>query len=178
VASTPLECIWPDESVLLVSIAVPLLVVAVAVPLFGRVPTFLLQSTGLDSPRLYLRFVVLSVVLGAVMLAVFHLVSAVSNDEHRGLAAMVGVLLLVVFGFDIASVIGLSVGGGATSTALAVLSPNGAYRTLVLELVVAPVTDPTSSPHVDIAASIGVLFAWTLFSLGPTGLLVWNRVDT
>ncbi|MFB6102488.1 MAG: ABC transporter permease [Haloplanus sp.] len=163
---------------LLVSIVVPLSVVAVAVPLFGRAPTFLPQSTGLDSPILYLRFVVLTAVLGAVTLAIFHLVSAVARDERRGLVAVLVALLILVFGFDAASVVGLGFDGGAASATLALLSPNGAYRTLVLSLAVAPVTDSASASRVDIAVGTLVLLTWTVLSLVLTGRFVWNSADT
>ncbi|MDS0296629.1 ABC transporter permease [Halogeometricum luteum] len=162
---------------LLASIVLPLVVLVFAVPLFGRAATFLPQSTGLDSPVLYLRFVVLTAVLGAVTLAVFHLISAVARDARRGIVATLVAFLVVVFGFDIAAVVGLGVGGGEASAALALLSPNGAYRNLVLSLTVAPVTASANVSLVETFMSTFVLLAWTLLSLTATAFFVWSSVD-
>lgn len=165
---------------LLLSVAVPLGVLVVAVPLFGRAETFLPQSTGLDSPVLYLRFVVLTSVLGAVTLAVFLLVSAVSKDARRGFVAMLLALVTVVFGFDVAAVVGLGLGlgGGQMGAALALLSPNGAYRTLVLSLTVAPVSASTGAPFLDVVLSVLVLFLWGFLSLAAAGFFLWDPVET
>lgn len=163
-------------SALLVAAAVPLTAVAVAVPLFGAADTFLPQSTGLDSPVLYLRFVSLTAAFGATVLAVFHLVSAVSTAGRRAAVAALLAFLTLVFGFDAAAVVGLDLGGGAAAAAFALLSPNGAYRELVLSLVVAPVTgDPVALA--DVVASAFVLVAWLVVSLSVTGLVVWTPVD-
>lgn len=162
---------------LIVSVVLPLLVLVFAVPLFGRAATFLPQSTGLDSPVLYLRFVVLTAVFGAVTLAVFHLVSAVARDARRGLVTTLVALLTVIFGFDVAAVVGLGFGGDAASAMLALLSPNGAYRTLVLSLTVAPVTASADASFNDVVVSTLVLIAWALLSLFSTGLLVWTPLS-
>lgn len=163
---------------LLVAVILPLMVIAFSVPLFGRASTFLPQSTGLDSPVLYLRFVVLTAVLGAVTLAVFHLVSAVARNARRGLVATLVTLLTVVFGFDVAAVVGLGLGGGEAGAALALLSPNGAYRTLVLSLIVASVTASADASFGDVIVGTLVLVAWNLCSLVFTALLVWSPVST
>lgn len=163
---------------LLVGVVLPLLAIAFAVPLFGRAATFLPQSTGLDSPVLYLRFVVLTAVLGAVTLAVFHLVSAVARDARRGLVATLVTFLIVVFGFDVAAVVGLGLGGGEAGATLALLSPNGAYRSLVLSLIVAPVTASADASFGDVVVATLVLIAWTFLSLVSTALLVWNPTST
>ncbi|MFB6093090.1 MAG: ABC transporter permease [Haloquadratum sp.] len=162
---------------LLASVVFPLAVLVVLVPFFGRAATPLPQSTGLDSPVLYFRFVTLTAVLGAVALALFHVVSAVARDERRGLVATLVGLLVVVFGFDAAAVIGLGLGSEA-SAAVAVLSPTGAYRHLVLGLAVAPVTDAAAASLADVAIGTVVLAAWLAVSLVLTGLFVWEPVES
>ncbi|MFB6090708.1 MAG: ABC transporter permease [Halobellus sp.] len=159
------------------SVVVPLLLLLFAVPVFGPRATPLPQSTGLDSPVLYLRFVVLTAALACVTLALFQFVSAVAGDRRRGLVATLVGALVVLLGFDAVAVVGLGLGSGAAAT-VAVLGPTGAYRELTLALAVAPATASRSGSLVDVAVGGTVLLGWLVASLALAAVSVWRPVES
>lgn len=158
---------------LLVTVVGPLLLIGFAVPVVGGASTFLPQPAGLDSPILYLRFVVLSGVFSAVMLAVMILLSAIVENSRRGLVLAIVLLLVLVIGIDLAAVVGLASGLGDAAASLAVVSPNSAYRALVMALVVKPVTTTPLAPVAPFASGV-VLFLWFGGALATAAWQVWT----
>lgn len=159
----------------LLIVCTSLLAAGVVVPVLGPTPAVLEQHSGLDSPILYARFIVLTAVFAAVVLAILVLISALARTARRGLIAAVVVLLAIAIGVDLAIIFGLA-GGLIASQSLPwylAMSPASAYRGLVLTYVVAPVTNPTVDPVAPIASLLS-LSVWWLFSLGIAGLRVWD----
>lgn len=155
---------------IVVMIVVPLLLVSLAVPFTGGAPTFLPQPTGLDSPVLYLRFVALTAVFGAVTLAVMTLLSSAVDTNRRGLVLAVIVVLLFTVVVDAVTIAGLATGLSGEWSQLTILSPNGAYRGLVMALVVAPVTSVDTG---SITLSALSLTGWFSLSLAAAAARVW-----
>jgi ABC-2 type transport system permease protein len=153
-----------------------LVVSALFVPLStGRELSFTASHATVDSPALYLRFVVLTAVFALVVLAVAVLVSATARSSRGGLALAVGVVVALVVGLDSAVISALS--GGFLSpdalTALLAVSPNSAFRSLVFGLSVGPTgaTVP-DGPAVGVAA-LG-LAGWGLLAVGAATVTVWR----
>jgi ABC-2 type transport system permease protein len=151
---------------LLGAVLVPLLLVMTMVALGSRDATFLVQHSGLDSPTLFVRFVVLTALFAAVLAAVFTALSAVVRAVRRGIALAVALVVVLVVGLDLAIVAGLATGllpEGVLPVVLT-LTPNGAYRSLVLETVVAPVVTSPVRAGAPLPAVLGLL-AWGVGSL-------------
>lgn len=120
---------------------------------------------GLDSPVLFVRFIALTLLFGAVVLAMAMAVSVLLRTGRAVLVAALAVLVAVVAGGDLLAVAGLTtdaIGDGLLGTALA-LSPNSAYRGLVLELVVGIATDQAGAVNVPVA--VAGLLGWLGVSL-------------
>lgn len=166
------------SAAVLVAVLSPLLAVALVVPLTGGVESgFLASHAGMDSPVLYLRFVALTALFALVVSAAALAVSATASSARAGIAVATAVGAALVIGFDagiLAGVAGGVVSDGALRSVLA-LSPNSAFRGLVLEAVVGGIeTDvPAASP----AASLGGLGAWLLGALAVAVLSVWPATD-
>lgn len=147
-------------------LVVTLLAAGFVVPLSGGTPNVLAQSGGLDSPVYYARFVALTMVFAGVVLAITLLISSVARSARRGLVSAVGLLLVVVIGFDLVVIAGVGQGWiveRGLAGALAA-SPLSAYRGLVMTYAVEPaVTMPVraASP----IASVFSLAVWTSLSL-------------
>jgi len=160
---------------LVVAVIVPLFGVAALVPAFGGVGTDVVAShAATDSPILYVRFVVLAAAFALVVMAAALAVSATARSSRAGVAVAVALGLALVVGFDASIVAGLAggvVGDDALGLALG-LSPNSAFRGLVLATVVGGVE--TSAPVVDSAASLFGLAAWLAGSLAVATLTVWS----
>jgi ABC-2 type transport system permease protein len=166
-------------SALLVAVLVPLAAVAVLVPVFGGVGTGVIAShAGTDSPAVYARFVALTALFTLVVAAAAVAVSAAARTGRSGLALAVTLGLALAVGFDAGILAGLA--GGAISEGalqwLLALSPNSAYRGLVLETVVGGVGEtgvPTASP----AASALGLVGWLAGTLAVAVQSVWRATD-
>lgn len=159
---------------LLVAVLVPLLAVVPVVVLTGGTKTDVIASfAGADSFVLYVRFVVLVAAFALVALAVALAVSTTARSDRSALVAAITVALLVVVGLDLAVVIGLGVGlvGDAGLGYLLALSPNSAFRSLVLETVVgaAAPAGPTTHP----AVAVFGLLAWLVAALALAAVAVW-----
>lgn len=156
-----------------VAIAVPLVLAAVGIALGGEDPVAIYAThTGADSPILFARFLVLTVLFGLVLLAVAVAVSALVGGTRSALALAVVALVALLIGFDLALVYGLAEGviGEADLLYSLAISPLSAYRGLVLEttVVVASGTGPrVASP----LASLVGLAAWTVGSLA---VAIWS----
>ncbi|SFB83490.1 ABC-2 type transport system permease protein [Halobiforma haloterrestris] len=156
-----------------VAIAVPLALAAVGIALGGEDPVAIYAThTGADSPILFARFLVLTVLFGLVLLAVAIAISALVGGTRSALALAVVALVALLIGFDLALVYGLAEGviGDADLLYSLAISPLSAYRGLVLEttVVVASGTGPrVASP----LASLVGLAAWTVGSLA---VAIWG----
>lgn len=151
-------------------VVVPLLLISVAVPIVGGAPTFLPQPSGLDSPILYLRFVTLTAVFSAVLLAIMTLISAVATSNRRGLVFAVLAVLTAGILIDVAAIAGLASGLSKNWSVVTLLGPTGAYRDLVMAQVVAPIT---STEPGSIAVSTVSLLCWLTLSLLVATWNVW-----
>jgi ABC-type transport system involved in multi-copper enzyme maturation permease subunit len=151
-----------------------LLTTGVLVPLLKPSPA-LQQTGGLDSPLLYFRFVVFTVVFAAVVLAVMLLLSATVRNARRGLVVTVVVVSTIAIGFDLVIILGLAGDLVAVESLpwYLALSPGSAYRGLVMAFVVAPAV----TRAVDLAVpvlSIAGLFVWGHLSLTTAAWQVWK----
>lgn len=152
---------------LVVILAFPLLLVLGLTTVGGtpRLPMYA-SHTGVDSPGLYLRMVVLTVAFALVVLAVAIAVSALVSSARAGLVAGGLLVIVLAFGLDLAVAYGFSLGVLSDSNLMQALaaSPLSAYRGLVLEtaVVTAEGTGPrTATPG---ASALG-LAIWAIVSL-------------
>ncbi|WP_280536492.1 copper ABC transporter permease [Halopenitus sp. POP-27] len=128
--------------------------------------TIYATHTGVDSPLLFVRFLVLVVLLGIPYLSM-SMVAGVVASSRRGAIAIVALLLVGgVLGGDLAVVgsLGGDAGSGSLPTRVAI-PPNGAFRGLVFEHVVG-VALPPDSGFVSSRAAIGSLIGWTVVGVG------------
>ncbi|WP_276299777.1 ABC transporter permease [Halorussus lipolyticus] len=160
---------------LLVAVVAPLLAVALLVPAFGGVGTQVIAShAATDSPLVYLRFVALTSLFALVLMAAALAVSTTAGTTRSGLVVAIALGVALVVGFDASIVAGLAGGvvpEGGLDVVLA-LSPNSAFRGLVLEIVVGGVASgaPAASP----TASVLGLLAWLVGALAVAVVTVWS----
>lgn len=152
---------------LLVAVVASIGIVGVAVTI---TPTDVIHvyasHEGADSPILFVRFVVLTALFAAVVLSLVLAISAAVRSTRSALALVAALVVAVVVGADIALVGGIG-SGWVDDTMLAYatsLSPNSAYRGLVLETVVGVDAGPRAARPL---ASAAGLVAW-----GVVGLVV------
>lgn len=128
-----------------------------------------------DSPLLYLRFVVLTVAFGLVVLGVALLVSAAARSSRGALALAAGAVLAVILGIDTG--LAATVTGGFVSpdgvTWLLALSPNSAYRALVFEFCVAPIGAAVPAGPAVVPSVLG-LGGWFAATLVLAARLAWR----
>jgi ABC-2 type transport system permease protein len=161
---------------LVAALLVPLLVVGVLVSLYtGPHTTVIEWHGGADSALLLVRFAVLTVVFGASVLALSVAVSAVSGSVRGALAVVVLVWLAIAVGADVGIISGIiaEVVGDANVVWLTSLSPNTAYRGLVMETVVGVAAGDVraTSPVVSFVS----LLAWTVVPLVVSVATVWDE---
>jgi ABC-type transport system involved in multi-copper enzyme maturation permease subunit len=147
-------------------VGAPLAAIGIVVSLIGgpESPVFAVHG-GVDSPVLFVRFIALTVGFGAVVLAMAMAGSVLVRAGRAALAAAIVVLVAVVAGGDLLVLLGLAsdaLGEDLLGTALAV-SPNAAYRGLVLDVVVGVATDRGGA--IDATAAVAGLAGWLLASL-------------
>lgn len=149
-------------SVILVA---PLVVVAALVwTQSGPSITVIAWHGGVDSPLLLARFAVLTVGFGAAVLSVAVAVSAVSGSTRSALALVVLVWIVLALGADlgvISSVVAEAVSDDAVVW-LTSLSPNTAFRGLVLESVVG-----VASSNVRATSAVASTVSLGLWTVGP-----------
>jgi ABC-2 type transport system permease protein len=128
-----------------------------------------------DSPLLYARFLVLSALFALVALAAAVAVSALAGSVRAALAMALGLVVVLVVGLDLGILAGLT--GGVVGDGLLAwvvpLSPNSAYRGLVMGLVVGPVATPASTALAPVLNALGLL-AWLFGSLAAGIAGVWR----
>lgn len=147
--------------VLLVLVLVPIMVAGGLVSLNSVESTFLATHSGLDSPILFFRFVVLTGLFTAVVTAIVLAVSAGARSTGRGLTIAIVAVLMLAVGLDLAVVLGLVGDYLPDESVWWVLSasPNSAYRGLVMALVIDPVAMTEARPA-QVAANLVGLFLW------------------
>lgn len=129
----------------------------------------------IDSPALYLRYVLLTALFALVVLAVALLISAAARSSRGGLAMATGAVIVLVVGLDGALLAALTGGLVAPDgiTALLALSPASAYRRLVFAASVAPTGVSVPQGPTALVSGLG-LAAWFCGSLAATALLAWR----
>jgi ABC-2 type transport system permease protein len=128
---------------------------------------------GADSPVLLVRFALLSVGFGASALSVAVAVSAVSGSARSALALVVLVWLALALGADLGVISGV-VSGAVPDGAvvwLTSLSPNTAFRGLVLETVLGAASAGVRATSV--GASVASLIGWTVVPLAVAVRRLW-----
>jgi hypothetical protein len=152
---------------------VGLLIALVAAPDTGVFAT----HSGVDSPILFGRFLVVTLLFGYTLLAVVLLASVVVATTRTAIVAAIGAVLVVVVGGEAVILLGVLDGVlGETTVRVALgLVPNSAYRGLVFETVIG-VLSPGESGYASPLVSVAGLLLWTGGSLGAAaGLLRWRR---
>lgn len=141
----------------------------------GGDPRTLAAHATADTPVVFLRLIVLVAAFALVALAVAVAVSAVARSVRAAIALGVAALVVLVVGLDLGIVLGLAGGvdEGAVQWLLAA-SPNSAYRGLVLETVVQPVTATGVRTAAPVASALG-LAAWLVGALLAATLTVWRE---
>lgn len=132
--------------------------------------------TGVDSPLLYVRFLALSLLLGAAFLATSMWVSAAATSRRNAVALAVLAFLVGTLGGDLSLIQSLMAGADPSAVAgRAALTPNGAFRGLVFETVIG-VSFAQEQAVVDVGRAVGSLAGWTLFgSLASVGTLAFRE---
>lgn len=146
----------------LVAIGAPLVVLffPLAVTDAPRLPMYA-SHTGADSPFLYLRLVVLTLLFALVVLAIVIALSALVSTARTAILAASVLLVLLLFGLDLALSFGFSMGviGESNLVSSLAISPLSAYRGLVLETAIV-VTEGTGPDAASPIASAFGLFVW------------------
>lgn len=135
--------------------------------------------TGVDSPLLYVRFLALSLLLGAAFLATSMWVSAAATSRRNAVALAVLAFLVGTLGGDLSLIGSLMAGVDPSAVAgRAALTPNGAFRGLVFETVIG-VSFAQEQAVVDVGRAVGSLVGWTVLgSFAATATLaVRHRVN-
>jgi ABC-2 type transport system permease protein len=149
---------------------------AALVPLGGeRQLTVIASHATVDSPALYLRYVVLTALFALAVLAVAILVSATARSTRGGLALATGAVLMLVVGLD-SALVGALTGGFVSPdglTALLAVSPNTAYRALVFTVSLGPAGVSVPPGPAALASTVG-LVGWLVVALVAAALVVWR----
>lgn len=152
---------------LVVLTGLPLAAVGLYVGVLDVESTSLLTThSGVDSPVVFLRFLVLTLWFGVTVLAMAIAASTLARSRRTVIVAGVLLLLAVVVGFDLLVVRGFAGGQVAAEQLTTVLafSPASAYRGLVFETVLMTATDRSGQQASAVLSAVGLL-AWTVGSL-------------
>lgn len=145
---------------LTVALAVPLGLVALYLSTQSPPdPTTLATHSGIDSPLLFVRFLLLTVLYGLVTLALALAVSALARSRRVAVVLAVVALGFVVVGVDLVLLRGFGTGWIADhqlTTALAA-SPASAYRGLVFETVLYVALDTQSGYAAPLPNALGLV---------------------
>ncbi|MFA1611308.1 ABC transporter permease subunit [Halobellus rubicundus] len=166
--------IYLGRALALVSVVVGALVaVGLLVPLLtADIPTFLAINAAADSGVRYVRFVALAAAFTLVVLAATVAISAAARTVRTAFALAAALAVTLVLGIDTALVAGLA--GGFVSeevvAALLALSPNSAFRGLVLSSAVGVVGGADVAAGNALANAFGLLLWW----LGALAIAVWR----
>ena len=155
-----------------------LLLVGVVVAITAAPDTGVFAThSGIDSPVLFGRFLVLTLLFGNAILAVVVLASTIAATTRTAIVAAIGAVLAVVVGGEAAILLGVSDGALSETTLQAAvgLVPNSAYRGLVFETIVGVLSPGVSGYAPPLASLVGLLL-WTIASLAATIGLLRRRV--
>ncbi|MGQ4557009.1 ABC transporter permease subunit [Halobellus sp. GM3] len=172
--------VYLGRALALVTVVVgALLAVGLSVPyLTADIPTFLAINEAADSGVRYVRFVALSAVFTLVVLAATVAISAATRTVRTAFALAAALVVALVLGIDTALVAGLAGGvvpdGGLA--ALLALSPNSAYRGLVLSAAIGVIGEADVAAGAPFANLLG-LVGWWAGSLALAVWRVWPAVD-
>ncbi|MFC7042957.1 ABC transporter permease [Halonotius sp. GCM10025705] len=158
-------------------IGIALLMVGIVVAVAAGPDTGVFAThSGVDSPILFGRFLVVTLLFGNALVAVVLLASVVVASARTAIVAAIAAVLAVVVGGEAAIVLGV-LDGVLTETTLQValgFVPNSAYRGLVFETVVG-VLSAGESGYASPLISLAGLLLWIVGSLGAAaGLLRWR----
>ncbi len=134
--------------------------------------------SGVDSPVLFGRFIVLTVLFGLTILAVVMFASVLARSTQVALASAAGAVLLVVGGGDALVLVGLTDDWLTTESLFGALAtvPNSAYRGLVFETVIGVAAGVDSGYAAARWSALGLL-GWLVGSLIlTTGLLRYRQI--
>jgi len=136
--------------------------------------------TGVDSPLLFVRFLVFVALLGVAFLSLAAAVSAVASSRRSAIALAALAVVAGVLGGDLALLRVLAAGAPSSEIpARLALTPNGAFRGLVFEYVIGAAFAPDGGV-VDVGRAVGSLVGWTLagVAVSVAALAYRRRVDT
>lgn len=158
-------------SALVAILSVPLSIVLLLTAVSGQPPLPMYASHTMgDSPVLFARMAMVTILFALVMLAIGIAVSSLVSTSSGALIGSALAVLVLAFGLDLAVMQGFSLGLlDSLPTALAV-SPLSAYRGLVLQTAVISATGTGPQAAAPLASLFGLLF-W-----GVASLLVATRL--
>jgi ABC-type transport system involved in multi-copper enzyme maturation permease subunit len=162
---------------LVVALVLPLALVGVYLSTQSPIdPSTLATHSGIDSPVLFVRFIVLTVWYGLVALSLALAVSALAWSRRTAIALAILVFGLVIVGIDLVLLRGFGIGwvGSHQLTTVLAASPASAYRGLVFETVLYVAFDAETGYASPGASLLGLGF-WLLASLAVTTLAVGRR---
>ena len=164
-------------AVLSAIVGIALLIVGIVVAVAASPDTGVFAThSGVDSPILFGRFLVVTLVFGNALVAVVLLASVVVATTRAAIVAAIAAVLAVVVGGEAAIVLGVLDGVLSETTLQLTLGfvPNSAYRGLVFETVVG-VLSAGESGYASPLISLAGLLVWTVGSLGAAaGFLRWR----
>ncbi|MFB6165412.1 MAG: ABC transporter permease [Haloarculaceae archaeon] len=153
----------------------PLLLAGAFVAVFGKGHVSVIAThRTIDSPAIYFRFVALTAGFALVALAIATAVSAVARSTREALALVAVLFVALVVGFD-ASIVAALTGGLLGPDRLApvlALSPNSAYRGLVLSLAIGETYTRGAPTGSALLNALGLL-AWTVAAGAVAVRSVW-----
>jgi len=155
-------------------VAVGIVVAVVAAPDTGVFAT----HSGVDSPILFGRFLILTLLFGNALVAVVLLASVAVASARTAIVAAIGAVLVGVVGGEAAILLGVLDGMFNEATLRLVLGfvPNSAYRGLVFETVIGVLSAGESGYASPLIGMIGLVL-WTVASLGAAARLLRWRID-
>ncbi|RLM57677.1 copper ABC transporter permease [Halobellus sp. Atlit-31R] len=172
--------VYLGRALALVAVVVAtLFVVGLFVPfLTADIPTFLAINAAADSGVRYVRFVVLAAAFTLVVLAATIAISAAARTVRTAFALAAALALALVLGIDTALVAGLASGVLPESglAALLAMSPNSAFRGLVLSTAVGVVGGAEVNAGAPLLNGVGLL-VWLIGSLAVAVWRVWPAVE-
>ncbi|MGM0606606.1 MAG: ABC transporter permease [Halobacteriota archaeon] len=158
-------------------VGAPLIAIGVLVGITASPDTGIFAThTGLDSPILYGRFVVLTLLFGVAVLSIVFVVSVAAVSTLTAIALAIGTVLLFTVGGDLVILLGLTDGwiGDENLLSALAIAPNSAYRGLVFETVIT-VAAPTSGTYGSVWLSALSLLGWAVVSLLAATIVLSRR---
>ncbi|WP_253738768.1 ABC transporter permease [Halohasta salina] len=170
--------VYVGRAALLAAVLTASLLVSGLVIALASAPDTTVYAThsGVDSPILWGRFLVLTVLFGLVMEALVVLLSVAARSVRAAVVLATGGVLLAAAGGDALIVVGLADGWLAESNLLSALAatPNSAYRGVVFETVIGVAAAGESGYAAPLPSVLG-LFGWLVGSLAAATLLLSRR---